>query len=588
MWLPDRGVAAHASWRIARLLSIRHPHIRVGWRPGPDGVEYDPMTIRGRGAQGAFEVLINRTGTIRVHVTELVVNAGREDDEDDEYVEETTETLVLGWDDIIHREMTDAPGLPGFERTVLAIERAAGLVGPPWEEMHDLSEAAETTPSPSLFATTVLGVISSVHAALDRPAMTETVEVMSIEREAQWGTHWRFERNPSILDDARSRSSDDEDDQQVWVVRVFREGSDDLVIDPTGPRAWVEGLDRPVDLIALGAREDGAGPDSVRAAMRLLGPTSELAAFTVPAAGPGAAGVPAGTELTYGVLETSDASEDRVATLGGRVEHDAATGDGAGEGSGRWRIVVRPLVGPERSLVTDHAPRVGREPGVVRFSVDGRPMRHRPLEPWDARWISRYDVGLDVHDLRKLLDIIEGLRDAVDPTGPGCWEELAQQREAVEELVALALPDKGTVFGLHYLLLDGRRVVNPLFRGGGEWDDGLPPADTRWEEAAFHLAVAEGTLRSIDEFDASEDPFALLGAADYLPIHPTMASAFLQIFDRGHRVPVELARLAEGHADDTVDGERFPVPGADGVPIVIRGLTRRIMLLTELGEALRP
>lgn len=569
MWLPDRGTAEYASWRIARILSLRHEHIRVGWRPGPEGVDYDPMTIRGRGTAGDFEILINRTGTIRVHVTA----SGTDEDGDDP----VRETLMLGWDDIIRREMESGPLETGFKQAVLSIERAAGLVGPPWDELPPLSGDGATHTAASVFATTVLAVLTSVHTALERPVSTWAISVpIDREEDEDWyETRWLAERFPGLLDDVRSRSAGPADERQVWILSVRREGFDDLVIDPSGPRAWVEGLDHPLDLLTLGARDDAPGADPVRTAMRLLGPRSELV------------GVPPGTKLTYGVVESHDGSEDSFATLGGRIERSDATRDGSAEGSGPWSVVVRPLLGPAREFRSSRAPRAGREPGSVLFSRDDVDMLHRPVRPSDSGWVSKYDIGLDDHDLHKLLDVIGKLSEDIDTTDPDCWAELARQRAAVEQLVALSLPGRETVFSLHYLLLDENRVVNPLFRAERGWDSDLPPSDLRWEEAAFHLACAQGNLRSMDEFDASEDPFALLGAADHHTIHPTMSRAFLDVFDRGHRVPVELARLAEGAADDPVDGALFPVVTSSSMSLMFRGTSRRIELFEALGEALR-
>ena len=548
MWLPDHGTAESASWRIARRLHLRHEGIEVGWRPGPEGVDYDPMTIRGRGASGDFEILMNRMGTIRVIVT---VPADDEDEDD-----EVSETLHLEWDEALRREPGSWWDQRPFEETLARLERAAGLR----PTTDDRPGASYPSLDPDAYAMSVITVLSSVHTALERPVTTSTVTAFSVADEQRHGTHALFVRFSGMLDDVRSRFHGPDDERQLWIVHVQAPDVDDLVIDPTGPRAWVTGLDRPLDLLALGGRPDRRSADPALAALRLLGPTADLAPFTVApfTVAPAPVDTPApGTELEHGVIEAPLRPWGRLPALAASIDRFAGRVSEDEEGSGRWLVRVVPLVGPERVFRSHRSPQPGPEPGTVRFFLDDEPMLHRPLRSDDAGWIARYDIGLGRDDLHQLFDVIAELRADLDASDPDAWSELAEQRDAAEELVALVAEGGRSVHSLHYLLLDGTRVVTPLFRDGGAWDDGLPPQDPRWHAEALRVARAHGEVVDEDEFDASDDPFALLSASEYLPVHPTLARAILGHFDRGALIPVDVARLAAGDADELLEPEEL-------------------------------
>ena len=583
MWVPDHGVAESLSWRIALMLCRRHDHLRIGWMDGPGGVDYDPMSIEGRGERGRFQILINRVGTIQVHT---------EDQDDD--------GLVLGWDEVVRRADPTGPPLLTVADLVTRIERAAGLrySAPPSDP--DELEARGPWPSPDAYTAAMLGVLTSTHVAMERPLRTSTVTVLSRADEEQFGTHWLFERIPGLVDDVRARFDGPDDERQVWVVHLESSRHADLVVDPSGPRAWVAGLDRPVDLLALGGRPDLPEADPAIAALRLLGPVADLERFTVaperpapwqlgdaadgdgpppplPDASPQGPGP--GTELGPGIIEAAADGTGAYAILGGRIEVATGSADGIEEGAGNHIVRVRPVDGPDRILRGNRPPKPGPHDGTILFFVSDAPMLHRPLTDRDAPLVSRYDVGLDLEDLGLLVAAVEDLRPAAPHTDVERWRAFEEQREELEEFAALVAADGDVVYGLHYMLLDERRVTNPLFRDGAAWDSSLPPDDPRWVAEGRRvlregLATSQHTDPNDPDDDPARDPFMLLEVSDYLPIHPTMANAFMQLFDRGGRVPASLARLAEGHADDPMRPSGTTGRPGEGMDGTDRPLTR--------------
>ncbi len=529
MWIPDRGTAESASWRIARRLRLRHDGIRVGWRPGPDGVDYDPMMIQGRSPSGDFEILINRTGSIRVIV---------EVSED-----EVDETLTLAWDEVLRRSPGEGWLERPFEEVLTRIERAAGLRSPE----RDRPAASDPSLDPEAYALSVLGVLTSVHSALERPVRSSTVTALTIERERMYGTHALFERFPGLLADVRSRFRSPDDERQVWKVSVLPGDFPPVVIDPTGPRAWVDGLDRPVDLLALGGRPDALSADPARAALRLLGPVSELEPFTVAADAPAAT-----TVLGYGIVEAPLRPWSPLPVLSASIERGSGQRDEAAdrteEGSGPWVVRIRPLLGPDLVLRSHRGPESGPEVGGVRFFLDDEPMLHRGLVDSDASWVGKYDIGLGDSELTELFEFVADLRDDLDEDDDDRWATLATQRDELEDLSAMVAPGGHFVYGLRYTLANEDRMAPPLFRDGDVWDDAFPPQDDRWHEEALRVARERDPLVDEDLFEAADEAFEFIDDSEHVSIHPTMARMFLDHFGRGLRIPVELARLAAGPA----------------------------------------
>jgi hypothetical protein len=259
-------------------------------------------------------------------------------------------------------------------------------------------------------------------------------------------------------------------------------------------------------------------------------------------------GAPSG-DLGIGVVQALDDPGRRFVVRGMTLGHDAATGGGS-----PWMTHLELVTDDPRTLRSDRPHVAGPDDpreGLV-FHDGSRAYAFRSLRDEDAVWVSRFDVGLGAYDLRLLVALMGEIRDGLDDPKV----EFRAAREAAEELVALVAEQGTVVFALHYMLLDGRRVVNPQFRDGGDWSDEIPYLTDLWQAEARRV-IDEGLATPdpenlIDDEPPTNDPFMLLGVAEYLQIHPTMARAFMELFDRGHPIPASIARLTEGHADDLV------------------------------------
>jgi hypothetical protein len=559
MWIPDRGIAEVASWRIAATLLRHHPTLRIGWDQGPAGVDRDAMIIEGAGRGGPFEIVIDRAGSILCEV---------EADPDDASV------LRLDWDEVLRRD-------PGEDRvdlasTVARITQAARLVR---KEEPDVARSA--------YVAECMAAVVAFHVGRGRRVSTS----------GEW-----FDRY-------------DDPDHPSPAARTFPgliDGMLNLVLDPGGPPAhvwyltlddapdlalhlesgltWVVGHEWVIDMHTVGELM-GKGPlDSAAAAAWLVGPRYELPDVQVtdwppsrswpgstrstesPTSSPlPPAPAPQG-QLGLGVVEPVDAPSDRFLIVDGWIFQDDDGDDGDPE-RGSWIALLTPLAAPEFAIRSHLRPIAapGDDPrNGLRFHGDEggetRAYTFRALRDEDAAWISRFDIDLTAHDVRLLINLLEALKEDLDLPERGPWTDLEQEWARAEQLCALVAEDGTIVFALHYLLLDGNAVMNPQFRQRRLWSDEFPIDNRTWKLEARRVLRDGITEPDPEHLGAGEDPvdepFMMLGVADYIQIHPTMARAFMGLFDHDHPVPASIARLAVGHADDLIrlDDDSDPRP----------------------------
>ncbi len=582
MWIPDRGLAQVASWRIAATIPRRHPGIRVRWIEGPMGVEYDVMELTGDGRLGPFHVQLNRTGTILCWLED---GTGGEPE------------LRLGWDEAIGRD----PGDDGVDlvATVRRIERAIGLV-------PEESRVAGAVP----FSAGILAAVVAFHVGCGRRVSTfgAWVEIDAGDSGGE-GFDTVLRGFPGLVEHVRTTILDrDHLAEQVWVLEV--DGDAVLAIDLEHGVAWVRDRRGPVDLAAAAYRFGNDSYDGRGAAAWLVGPLREHDELLVDdgpgssrfwtdpdaetdphrgsgsgsGSGPGSASASASAdepdpapqgELGLGVVESIDEPHERFVIIDGRLGY---SDEPDGRRNGPWVTSLSPLDCADRWFHSRRRPIAGPDDprDGLRFHRGDRAYIFRGFRDDDAAWISRFDVGLTAHDMQELVSLLAGVREDLDGDGP--WPELEEARTDAEELVAMVAEGGSVVFALHYLLLDGRTVISPQFREDGEWTDSLPYTTPVWQAEARRVLdagiAAADPANLMEGEDPANDPFMLMGVAEYLPIHPTMARAFMELFDRGHPVPASIARLAEGAADDLV--------GPETAGIRLPGPVRRIALMRAL------
>ena len=578
MWIPEQGVAQLASWRLAALLRRHHSNVEIRWKDGPMGLDYDVMELTGTGRAGPFHLLVNRTGTIQCWLEDGTGN-------DPE--------LLLGWDEVLQRDR--ATHAPGLDATVARIEQVLGLARDPGVDDPR-----------SAFPVDVVARIVGFHVGAGRAVRTEGVWIGLDDEEP---IHADLGPFVDLVEDVHATQlGRDVPADQVWVLSV--DDAPAVALHLPSALGWAAGRRGPLDLLEV-AESTGTGPlDADATAAWLVGPQRDhdayvLTAWPRPRRWPAPTGtrtvdsttaVVASTaapqgEFGMGVVEAVDEMDVRFVVLAGSLGYDDRA---EGRTEGPWVTSLIPLEGEDRVFHSRRPPVAGPDDPHegLHFHRRDRAHRFRALRDDDAAWVSRFDVDLSAHDLRLLVSLLGELKDELEDPDV----EFQAAREAAEELVALVAQEGTVVFALHYMLLDGRRVVNPQFRDEGDWSDEIPYLTDPWQSEARRV-ITEGLATPdpehlIDDEPPTNDPFMLLGVAEYLQVHPTMARAFMELFDSGHPIPASIARLAEGDADDLVrpggaGGWESEPWGSDGSPSsdVLRRRTepmRRIDLMQVL------